>query len=185
MQRIQQENVPDDRSLPVSVKKGDSRAFEALYKRYAPYLISYSEMIVKDRDAAYEVVQDTFVSVWINRRKLDESRSIRNYLLRAVHNNSLCFLRKEAARHSREQIVASEGPVSIPPSEQEEPSYGIEELIPAIERLPEQSRKVFCMTFWEDMKSLDIAHELSISVRTVESILYKVRKKLRSSFRKG
>lgn len=58
------------------------------------------------------------------------------------------------------------------------------ELAPAISRLPEQSRKVLLMSYWENKKNAAIATELSISVRTVETILYKVVKKLRGEIKK-
>ena len=58
------------------------------------------------------------------------------------------------------------------------------ELAPAISRLPEQSRKVLMMSYWENKKNATIATELSISVRTVETILYKVVKKLRGEIKK-
>ena len=53
-----------------------------------------------------------------------------------------------------------------------------------MERLPEQSRRIFRMSYWENMKSMDIASELSISVRTVEASLYKTRKRLRKELKK-
>ena len=178
-----QAKIPDDRELAASIRKGDGAAFETVYTRYAPLLMHYSEMIVRDRDSAYEVVQDTFVSVWMHRRRIDPDKPIRNYLLRAVHNNSLRLLRKEAARHIREEYLAPED-MTVHQHEQEGPACDIERLIPAVDRLPEQSRKVFRMSYWEDMKSMDIASELSISVRTVEAILYKARKRLRDELKK-
>lgn len=57
-------------------------------------------------------------------------------------------------------------------------------MAPAISRLPEQSRKVLLMSYWENKKNAAIATELSISVRTVETILYKVVKKLRGEIKK-
>lgn len=168
----------DETAFAAAVRKGDSAAFEAVYRQYSPALMKYAETIVRSRDSAYEVVQDTFVSVWLNRRRIDASRPLRNYLLRAVHNNALRLVRKEAARHLREQYLAVEEDAAVP-VEQETPRYDIEGLIPAVDKLPEQSRKVFRMSYWEDMKSMDIAAELSISVRTVEAILYKARKRLR------
>ena len=62
---------------------------------------------------------------------------------------------------------------------------GVEVLIPAIERLPEQSRRVLQMSYWEEKKNSIIAEELSISIRTVETILYKVKKKLRGEIKKN
>lgn len=174
----------DERELAAAIRKGDEAAFEALYSRYAPALRNYSETIVKDSNSAYEVVQDTFVSVWMNRRRIDPDRPLRNYLLRAVHNNSLRLVRKENARRAREQFLASESMESQTSDQKEVQDYDIDGLVPAVERLPEQSRKIFRMTYMERMKSTDIATELSISIRTVESILYKARKRLREELKK-
>ena len=68
--------------------------------------------------------------------------------------------------------------------EAENPGYDTGNLIPAVDKLPEQSRKVFIMSYLEEMKNMDIASDLSISVRTVESILYKTRKRLRDKLKK-
>lgn len=176
--------ICDEEKLVSAVRNGDEDAFETMYTRYAPALMRYSAMILKDEDAAYETVQDTFVSVWMNRRRLNPQKSIRNYLLRAVHNNSLRAIRKETARHLRERQSMNSDTVTYQPHEYENPGYDTESLIPAVEKLPEQSRKIFRMSYWENMKSMDIASELSISVRTVESTLYKTRKKLREELKK-
>ena len=176
--------ICDEEKLVSAVRSGDETAFETIYNRYADTLMRYSEMILKDEDAAYETVQDTFVSVWMNRQRLDPGKPIRNYLLRAVHNNSLRAMRKEHARHMREQECADSDPVIFQPHEYDCPEYDTEGLIPAVERLPEQSRRIFRMSYWENMKSMDIASELSISVRTVEASLYKTRKRLRKELKK-
>lgn len=73
--------ICDEEKLVYAVRNGDEAAFETMYTRYAPALMRYSAMILKDEDAAYETVQDTFVSVWMNRRMLNPQKSIRNYLL--------------------------------------------------------------------------------------------------------
>lgn len=93
-------------------------------------------------------------------------------------------MRKEHARHMREQECADSEPVIFQPHEYDSPEYDTEGLIPAVERLPEQSRRIFRMSYWENMKSMDIASELSISVRTVEASLYKTRKRLRKELKK-
>lgn len=168
----ERDNVSAERSR-------DEAAFESLYMKYAAQLRKYSEMIVKDRDNAYEIVQDTFVSVWMKRHSLDRDRPVRNYLLRAVHNNSLRFIRKENARRLRESDMIPDETVFMQ-DDAENGNYDTDKLIPAVDNLPEQSRKIFRMSYLEEMSNMDIASELSISVRTVESILYKARKRLRN-----
>ncbi len=165
-----------------ALKEGDPSAFEAVYKAYCCPLRTYATNILRDADAAYEVVQDTFMAVWLNRQKLDVNKSLRHYLLRAVHNNSLRLLQMEESRKVREKGAVWEWRQMS--GESPEMLHKREALVPSIERLPEQSKKVLRMTYWEDKKSATIAEELSISVRTVETILYKVKKKLRGEIEK-
>ena len=106
--------------------------------------------------------------------------TLRNYLLRAVHNNSLRLLKYDEARRRREISAAAE----LHGGWDQEKEVPPPELAPAISRLPEQSRKVLLMSYWENKKNAAIATELSISVRTVETILYKVVKKLRGEIKK-
>lgn len=172
----------DNRQVIKALKRGDLSAFERIYKTYSSALHSYALRVLQDSDAAHEVVQDTFVAVWTHRKTLDEGKPLRNYLLRAVHNNALRMKQREEARKTYEELAQQE----IYTQWQDEPAYAQEAewLIPAIERLPSQSRRVLQMSYWEEKKSAVIAQELSISVRTVETILYKVKKKLRGEYKK-
>lgn len=176
-------SIPLDNSQTVNaLKRGDLTVFETVYNAYSSNLRNYATRILQNSDAAHEVVQDTFVALWTNRKKLDENKSLRNYLLRAVHNNSLRMLRLEDIRRQREEQAQQE----IMHLYQEDPfcKQQAEWLFPAIERLPAQSRRVLQMSYWEEKKSATIAQELSISIRTVETILYKVKKKLRGESKK-
>lgn len=94
----------------------------------------------------------------------------------------LRLIKAEEIRRAREEKAMEEQMMDweeVPVSSQRN-----ELLIPAIERLPEQSRKVLQMSYWEEKKNAVIADELSISIRTVETILYKVKKKLRKEIKK-
>lgn len=179
----------DNHRLVTALMAGDGSAFEAVYTAYARPLRHYAASILRDEEAAFEVVQDVFVAVWMHRRRLDASKSLRNYLLRAVHNNSLRLIRADEARRRREgraaaSAFAAAGAEAHPHWAEELPPPALERLAPAVSRLPEQSRKVLRMSYWENKKHAAIAEELSISVRTVETILYKVVKKLRGELKK-
>ena len=165
-------DLSDNSRIVKALKKGDSTAFEAVYKAYSGLLRTY----------ATNILQDAFMAIWLNRKSLDDTKSLRNYLLRAVHNNSLRLIKAEEIRRAREEKAMEEQMMDweeVPVSSQRN-----ELLIPAIERLPEQSRKVLQMSYWEEKKNAVIADELSISIRTVETILYKVKKKLRKEIKK-
>ncbi len=176
-------DISDNNRVVEALKAGDEQMFKAVYMEYSAALRTYANTILRDREAAYEVVQDVFMAVWLNRKKLDETKLLRNYLLRAVHNNSLRLLKYNTIRKLREEKAMAEQLKAC--EENEEPLQGAEILSVIVARLPEQSRRVLRMSYWEKKKNADIAAELSISVRTVETILYKVIKKLRGEMKKN
>lgn len=177
-------DISDNRRTVLALKSGDEEAFRAVYTAYGTPLRSYAAAILHDDEEAYEVVQDLFAAVWLNRRRLDESKPLRHYLLRAAHNNALRRLKHLRARRRREELSAAEH-AREQHAPEEEPAYGRELLAPAIARLPEKSRRVLEMSYWENKKHAAIAAELSISVRTVETILYKVVRRLRREIKKN
>lgn len=178
-------DISGNRRIVEALKAGNEEAFKEVYTALCVPLRTYARTILQQDEAAYEVVQDVFAAVWLNRKKLDASKSLRNYLLRAVHNNSLRSLESDRARRRREISAAAElhGGWEQEPDAFTPPLY-VEKLAPAISRLPEQSRKVLMMSYWENKKNAAIATELSISVRTVETILYKVMRRLRGEIKK-
>ena len=180
-----------DQSLLDALIKGEETAFEKIYKSYFALLQNYSASIVGDSEAALEIIQNIFVALWENRKNLDREKSLRNYLLRSTHNNSLRngslrylktrFLhlqhqenlkRKKSEEEQENVIRAEEGP---------EPEQQLSALL---NELPERSRQVMIMSHIENRKSADIARKLGISVRTVETILYQAMKKLRGKIKK-
>ena len=58
----------------------------------------------------------------------------------------------------------------------------LEQIRLEIEKLPAKCRQIFKMTYYEDKKAAEIAEELNISVRTVETQIYKGLKTLRNLF---
>ena len=64
-----------------------------VYKSYFISLRNYATSILSDQEAAYEIVQNLFGTLWENRKNLDREKSLRNYLLRSTHNNSLRYLK--------------------------------------------------------------------------------------------
>ena len=66
------ENLSDETLLEL-LKNEDRLAFNILYNRYWKKLYNITNKRIKDREAAEEIVQDLFTSLWLNRKK---SRSI-------------------------------------------------------------------------------------------------------------
>lgn len=179
-------DISNNRRTVLALKSGDEAAFQAVYTAWCAPLRRYAETLLHNEADAREIVQEIFVSLWMNRRRLDEEKSLRNYLLRAVHNNALRECQRRESRRRQQERLQTEGvrPLTIPhPADEESPSPE-EVLLPAIARLPRQSRKVVEMNYFEHKKHATIAAELSISRRTVETILYKALRRLRGEIKK-
>lgn len=181
-----QNDKAQDPSLLDALIKGEEAAFEKIYKSYFTLLRNYSASIVGDSEIAYEIIQNIFVALWEKRKNLDRDKSLRNYLLRSTHNNSLRYLKtrtlhlqhqenlkKEKSEEEQENAIQNE---EYPDPEQQ--------LSALLNELPERSRQVMILRHIENKKNSDIARELDISVRTVETILYQTMKKLRGKIKK-
>jgi len=69
------------------------RAFESLYNKYSGLLLYLSMQIVKRRDIAEEIVNDTFLKFFNNIHKIDYNRNIKYWLCRAAKNASMDYLK--------------------------------------------------------------------------------------------
>ena len=154
--------------------KGDEATFAMVYKSYFISLRNYATSILSDQEAAYEIVQNLFVTLWENRKKLDREKSLRNYLLRGTHNNSLRYLKTHSLHQLHHEQIINHDPPTDPETQ----------LANILNELPERSKQVVIMSHIENKKSTQIAKELGISVRTVETILYQAMKKLRAKAKK-
>ena len=65
-----------DEVLVAQFKKGDERAFEYVYKRYAGELGYFARQLVGEREPAQEIVDDAFLKLWSARAGIQISRAI-------------------------------------------------------------------------------------------------------------
>ncbi|NNG27770.1 MAG: RNA polymerase sigma-70 factor, partial [Ignavibacteriaceae bacterium] len=161
------------------IRSGDSAAFEALFNFYCQQLINFARRYVFDKQIAENVVQDVFVNVWQSRTNLDPSKMIKAYLFTAVKNNSL--------KHLRHLNIENKGIESIPTniSDDERPDRKLNEkeldikVHQAIDELPEKCKEIFKLNRFENLKYVEIAKILNISIKTVETQMGRALKKLR------
>jgi RNA polymerase sigma-70 factor (ECF subfamily) len=95
-----------DEDLMALVQRGDARAFEAIYDRHGSAAFSLAYRIAGNRNAAEDIVQEAFLSVWRSGvRYKPERGNLRSWLLSVVHNRAIDWLRRSAV-HTRRQVDA-------------------------------------------------------------------------------
>ena len=154
--------------------------FETLFSDHYSRLCAYAYNFIKEQEGSEEIVQEVFFKLWINRSDIKIESSIISYLYRAVRNASLNLIkhikiRENYKQHNKEQIEQSEQLDSDPLNVSE-----LEKKIRAsIDLLPEQRKKIFILSRYEQLKYKEIAEKLGISIKTVENQMGKALQFLR------
>lgn len=93
--RTRDGTVDDDQSLVSAVARGDARALEVIYDRYARGVYSLGLRLLNDAPAAEEVVQETFLKLWRQPAAYQPSRGrLLPWLLGVAHHHAVDLLRR-------------------------------------------------------------------------------------------
>lgn len=152
----------------INNRNRDADAFNVMYRQYYESLCLVSLKYVKDLHIAREIVQELFMKIWENPIPHTDPGAIRGYLYRSVINLSLNHLSREKNIQRHHQQIAAMQTEEDVNALHEEQDFKIH-LYNAIERLPEQCRRVFRMSRFEGMKYREIAAALNIAEKTVEN----------------
>lgn len=166
-----------------AISKDDKVAFEKLFREWYVRLCLYAESIVRDRDMAEDLVQSMFCLLWEKRKELHIRESVKSYLYRSVYNAALNTLKHEKVKLAfleflQKHAVKNEESDEYWEDEKKQSAIA-REINRAIENLPGQCREIFILSRFAGKKSYEIAENLNISVRTVETQLYRAMKRLR------
>ncbi|MDR1937094.1 MAG: RNA polymerase sigma-70 factor [Tannerellaceae bacterium] len=167
-----------DEELFQCIRKGDERAFDALFMRYYAVLCAYSKQFVDIKDGQ-EIVQDMMVWIWENRRMQVIESSLRSYLFKSVKNRCLTLI----SRNERNQRMMRDMPESLRPDYEDPDFYVVEELSrkieDALQRLPDSYREAFELNRFHNMTYHEIAQRLNVSPKTVDYRIQQALKLLR------
>jgi RNA polymerase sigma-70 factor (family 1) len=151
-----------------SLKKGDQRVFELLYKEYFEklciYLLSYSQ----NKEIVQDVVQDTFVKLWTNREKITISSSIKSYLYKSAYNNFIDNYREKNKRNTMLESYYQEALNKFIETDDEYKEKRLIKLDECMAKLPPKCKEVFTSIKLLGMKYMETASMLNISLKTVE-----------------
>lgn len=148
-------------------------AFRQLFRLYYDPLCRYAIRFVRSGEVAEEIVADVFVRLWKNRAQIQLYASFHGYCYRAVKNQSLDYLRSSNRQHASHSELtdvhhALTGAGGSPEQDVIEQEFDVM-LNNAIARLPRQGQLIYRMSRDEGLKYREIAGQLGISVRTVET----------------
>jgi RNA polymerase sigma-70 factor (ECF subfamily) len=157
-------------------------AFKELFAQEYSKLCRYALTYLQDSHQAEDVVQETFIKIWERKQEMIASPDMKFYLITAVRNNCISFLRKLRTQNISFPETAPEPEPEIHFTELQQKEVENEQskrIAEALDRLPPKCKEVFLMVKMQGMSYKQAAEALDISVKTVENQMGKAIKVLR------
>lgn len=167
-------SLTDDKLL-AAYANGNNKAFDILLKRHETRVFSYILSIVKNRDVADDIFQETFVKVitTIRQGRYAESGKFSAWVSRIAHNLIIDYYRQEKS----ENLLSADDEITPDIFNRKELSdVSIEDCLindqiqtdvrRIIEALPENQREVLLMRYYRDMSFKEIAETTDVSINT-------------------
>jgi len=164
-----------DEILVMDCQSGSVRALEVLVSRWQKRLWRYAYNLTGDSEMAWDITQDSWLSILKGLRKLHDPANFKAWAYRITTNKSVDWIRKGKAvkQTSIEEIKDTQ--------QQEKRDMGIKELVGKIDV---RKRVVLNLYYFEQLSISEISAALKIPKGTVKSRLANARKELKELWQK-
>jgi RNA polymerase sigma-70 factor (ECF subfamily) len=161
-----------DEDLMQLVRRGDADAFRVVYRRHATAAFSLAYRMMGTRNAAEDVVQEAFLSLWRSGARYDRTRgSVRTWVLGIVHNRAIDALRRltvqdrqRAGDEGLEERFEAPERTDVEAARREE----AREVRAALGTLPPEQSRVIELAYFGGFSHSEIASMLQTPIGTVK-----------------
>ena len=166
------EQLHNEKDLLIRIADGDESAFAELFHFYTARLHMHVTGLVKSAPIAEEIIQETFLRVWMNRDQLPGIEFPRAWIFSIASNICFNHLRQQLRKEKHLRVLASRAEDSqneIPVlTELKEIRTAIHD---AVDHLSGQRRLIWLLYREQGLKQSEIASQLNISVSTVKNTI--------------
>ena len=176
-----------DEDLMQLLRRGDPRAFEAVYDRHSGAAFSLAYRMVGRGNVAEDVVQEAFLSIWRSGARYERARgSVRTWVLGIVHHRAIDQLRRSSVHSKRrasdegiEDRIESGERTDVEVARRDE----AQAIRTAMESLPPEQSHVIELAYFGGFTHTEIAEILEMPVGTVKGRMRLGLAKLRDRLR--
>src|SRR4030067_442486 len=83
-----------DEEIIKKVRSSDQDLYAVIIKRYENKLLRYAINLIKDKNKAVDIVQESFIKAFINLKGFDIKKKFSSWIYRIVHNEAVNALKK-------------------------------------------------------------------------------------------
>lgn len=172
----------NDETLVNECVSGNAKAQRLLFERYSAKMLGVAIRYIKDKERAEDVLQDAFIKVFKNLKKIKHDGSLEGWIRRIVVNTALDQLRKNKKRQGNVELDDSF--IEIASNSFTEERLQAESLLKIVQQLPDGYRTVFNLFAIEGYSHKEIAKKLNISENTSKSQYSRAKSVLRDILNK-
>ena len=166
--------VLSDKMLLNSYLSGNRSAISQLIERHSRRVLDYIKMMVKDRDVANDIMQETFIKAV---RVIDSGRYIDNgkflsWILRIAHNQVIDRFRAQKQNRTLNESEAGYdvlGTIRIAENSIEDEMISAQidsDVRRLVDQLPEEQREVVMLRYYSGLSFKEIAEQTDVSINT-------------------
>lgn len=160
--------------------KSGEKNFEIFFKENFISLCSYCQYRFGfDLDLSKEIVHTAFIKLWEVKNTLKDDVPVKTYLQRIITNKALDTLKHNKVKEHYIKLANASGDEATNDVEDIDLKEMLQHVHIVIADMPEQMRKIFELSRFEGLKYKQIAEELNISPKTVETQMSRALAKLR------
>ena len=171
---MQNLNRQTDEKLVTAYADGNNEAFDVILRRYQDRIFTYIVNIVKNKDIADDIFQETFVKAitTIRQGRYTDSGKFSAWLMRIAHNLIIDYFRQEKSENT---VSADQEEVNVL-NRRDLSEENVEDILVTsqihtdvrriMESLPESQREVLEMRFYRNMSFKEIAEATGVSINT-------------------
>lgn len=165
----------------LALAAGNHHAFRQIFDFYRSRVYGYAVRYLKSEELAEEIVQEIFLKLWVNRKKLNEVSNFGGYLRKLSVNRVLDEIRSQNAK--RNSVLKSIQDWNELDTTTERKIYDKDSatyINNLLLQLPKQQRIVYTLCNIEGLKQKEVAEKLQLSTSTVKNHLKEAIKNLRT-----
>ena len=163
-------------------------SFTEIFNKYQERFNLFANSYVRNKAVAEDICMEAMLAYWEKREKLLPGTNIPAYILTIVKNKALNHLQHMNVRVEAEDKMADHASrelnLRISTLEACNPNvFFTSEIQKIIHMFPDQTRKIFIMSRFENLSNKEIAESLDLSIKSVEFHITKGLKVLRTSLK--
>jgi RNA polymerase sigma-70 factor (ECF subfamily) len=167
-----------DETLVARAREGDTRAFEALVRRYQGPIYRLAVRMLNDAAEAEDVTQEVFVTAWRRLPGIQEDKAVRAWLYRIATNRCLNILRaRKPTAPLQEETIPAANPATSPEA-RAEANERLAALRTALGQLTAEQRACWLLREVEELSYAEIAAILHTTPQAVRGRLARARAEL-------